>query len=204
MKSAIQTMFQQHLQNFRPFDSIDSYKMSDKKQMRPIVRGLKVPAQPKFVQQSMIMIRDPKAAVAFKTNVISFHSQHKVRISHYENGPSMFYVHLESRDAEYQQLSSRLQIAELRNARPFIGMACLVRHNQKIYRATIAKLFQSPSQDLIVNLVDFGFSAVVKLENIFHISEEFLRPFTFALPFSLHGINSGEIKYLLASIQPDE
>ena len=168
--------------------------MSDKKQMRPIARGLKIPALPKFVQQSMIMIRDPKAAVAFKTNVISFHSQHKIRICHYEKGPSMFYVHLESRDSEYKQFSSRLQSTELRNTRPSIGMACLVRHNNKIYRATVAKFFQNPSQDLIVNLVDLGYSASVKLENIFHISEEFSTPFTFALPFSLYGINSGEIK----------
>lgn len=165
-----------------------------KKQMRPIVRGLKAPPPPKFVQDPMI--RDPKIPVAFKTNVLAFQSVRKVRVSHFENGPFMFYVQMED-NGEFQQLFAKLQRTELHHfkSRPSsIGMACLARHDKKIYRAAIAKFPQNPSQDFIVNFVDFGFSAAVKLDNLFHIPEEFLSQFTFALPFSMTGVGAREIK----------
>lgn len=162
------------------------------KQMRPIVRNLKPAPPPKFVQES-------KLPAAFKTNVLAFQSVKKVRVSHVENGAFMFYVQLESLDGEFQEMFGKLQRSELHffKSRPStIGMACLARHDKKIYRAAIAKCPQNPSQDFIVNFVDFGFSAAVKFDNIFHIPEEFLNQFTFAMPFSLIGVNANEIKVL--------
>jgi hypothetical protein len=127
-----------------------------KKQMRPIVRGLKAPALPKFVSAQESMIRDPKVPAAFKSNVLPFQSV-KVRISHVENGPFLFYVQLESLESDYQQLFGKLQRTELRPERPSsIGMPVLVRRDKQILRAAVAKLPQNASQDFIVNLVTPG------------------------------------------------
>lgn len=165
-----------------------------KNQMRPIARNLKPPPPPKFVAQD-----HPKAltSATFKTNVLAFQSVKKIRISHYENGPFMFYVQMEAADKDFQQLIGKLQKAELMHFKSppsSIGMACVARCDKKFYRVVIAKVPQHPSQEFSVNFVDFGYNKTVKLENLFYIPDEFLNQFTFAMPFCLAGCKIKELK----------
>lgn len=164
-----------------------------KNQMRPIARNLKAPPLPRFTDT----LPEPKIAATFKTNVLAFQSVKKVRISHYESGPLMFYVQTESSDGEFQKLVDRLQKTELRSlkSRPAsIGMACLARHDRKIFRAAIAKIPQHPTQDYSVNFVDYGFNRSVRLDNLFYIPDDFLSQLTFAMPFCLAGCRVNELK----------
>ena len=159
-------------------------------QMRPIARNLKPPPLPKFVQES-------SKGARFSVAVLPFQSLKKVRISHYESGPFMFYIQIESAEGEFQRFIAKLQKVELHHlkSRPTsLGMACLARHDKKIYRAAIAKCPQNPAhENFLVNFVDFGFNASVKLENLFYIPDEFLQ-FTFAMPFCLAGLKASELK----------
>lgn len=169
--------------------------MSDgaKNQMRPIARNLKPPPQPRFAQNH----QDSPIQATFKTSVLAFQSVKKVRISHYENGPFMFCAQLESSDADFQRLVSKLQKTQLTRlqSRPnSIGMACVALHDKKFYRAAIAKVPQHPSHDFNVNFVDFGFNKSVKLENLFYIPDELLNHFTFAMPFCLAGCKAKSFK----------
>lgn len=169
-----------------------------KNQMRPIARNLKLPQPPRFVQEPHPNHLEPRNSATFKTNVLAFQSMKKIRISHYENGPFMFYVHVESYDSDFQKLAGRLQKTELRRfkSRPAsIGMACLALYDKKVYRVAIAKIPQHQSQDdFFVNFVDFGYNRSVKLENLFYIPDDLLGHFTFAMPFSLAGCKLSELK----------
>jgi tudor domain-containing protein 1/4/6/7 len=169
--------------------------MAEKNQMRPIARNLKPPPPPKFYHDQKHS--EPQKIAAFKTNVLPFQSVKKVRISHFENGPLVFYVQTESADNEFQRFNLRLQKVELRFINPHhaaIGMACLARYEKKIYRAAIAKVAQNQSQSFHVNFVDYGFNGSVSADNIFYIPDDFLNQFTFAMPFCLAGFKTKEMK----------
>lgn len=155
-------------------------------QMRPIARNLKLPALPKFIQDQPNYEIDENSIQSFKSNIFTNQIEQKVRISHYEKGVHMFYVQLESLDFQLQALLSRIQSIKLINLkkRPTqIGMACLARHQKKIHRVAIAK-FLNDSDSFICNFVDYGYSATVKLENLFYIPNNFLIHPAFAVQFS--------------------
>lgn len=169
----------------------DSFKNG---QMRPIARNLRPPPPPRFSQND-----DHKASslTAFKANVLAYQAVRKVRISHFEHGPFMFCVQIETLDKDYQQLVGRLQKAELRGFKSYpttVGMACLGRLDKKIYRVAIAKVPQHQNEDYYVNFVDFGFNRSIKFENLFHIPEDLITPLTFAMPFSLAGCKTKDMK----------
>lgn len=166
-------------------DNMERRKYSQP-QMRPIARNLKPPALPKFIQDQRIYEIDENSIQSFKSNIFSYQTEHKVRITHYEKGVHMFYVQLESYDFQLQSLLSRIQSIKLINLkkRPTqIGMACLARHQKKIHRVAIAKFLNDPDS-FLCNFVDFGYSATVKLENLFYIPDVFLIDSAFAIQFS--------------------
>ena len=155
-------------------------------QMRPIARNLKVPAPPKFIQDKQDYEISENTNPTFKSNIFIYQTEHKVRISHYEKGVHMFYVQLESLDAQLQALLSRIQsikLINLKNRPTQIGMACLARHQKKIHRVAIAKFLNDPDS-FLCNFVDYGYSATIKLENLFYIPDIFLNHPTFAVQFS--------------------
>lgn len=169
--------------------------------MRPIARNLKAPPPPRFVQtpqQSFNQMHvEPKISATFKTNVLAFQSVNKVRISHIDNGPFLFYVQLEASDNEFHQMLARLQKTQLHRFRAqsaALGMACVALHDKKVYRVAIAKVPQHANEDFFVNFVDFGFSRSIKLENLFYIPDEFLSQHTFARPFAIAGCRSTSFK----------
>lgn len=170
-----------------------------KKQMRPIARNLKPPQPPRFVQESHHNNQqEPKVFATFKTNVLAFQSVKKIRISHFENGPFLFYVHVESSDSDFQRLFEKLQKTDLRRMKSHptsIGMACLALHEKKVCRVVTAKIPQHQSHDeYFVNFVDYGYTKSVKFENLFYIPDDLLSQFTFAMPFSLAGCKAKELK----------
>lgn len=167
-----------------------------KNQMRPIARNLRPPPPPRF-SQSDGADHKISSSSAFKANVLAYQAVRKVRISHFEHGPFMFCVQLEALDKEYQQLVSKLHKVELRGFKTYpttIGMACLGRFDKKIYRVAIAKVPQHQNEDYYVNFVDFGFNRSIKFENLFHIPEDLMAPLTFAMPFSLAGCKTKDMK----------
>ncbi|CRK93088.1 CLUMA_CG006466, isoform A [Clunio marinus] len=172
--------------------------MSDKNmknQIRPITRNLSRPAPPRF---SEVNKSAGNLKTTFKTSVLAFQSVKKVKITHYEKGPFMFYVQLESSDNDFKKFSEKLQKAELRHFKDSpnsIGLACLAKHEKQIYRAAIAKIPQNSSQsNFYVNFVDFGYNAFIKEENLFHIPEEFADQTTFAIPFCLNRYDSKDMQ----------
>lgn len=168
--------------------------MADSKnQMRPIARNLRLPQPPRFSQNDGT---DHKIS-SLKANVLAHQAVRKVRISHFEHGPFMFCVQIEALDKEYQQLVGKLHKTELRGFKSYpttIGMACLGRLDKKIYRVAIAKVPEHQYDDYSVNFVDFGFNRSIKFENLFHIPEDLITPLTFAMPFSLAGCKTKDMK----------
>lgn len=163
--------------------------------MRPIARNLKPPPRPRvFADAHSQQEHFEPQIVTFKAPVVPLQSVNKIRISHYEHGPSLFYAQLESTFNEFQHLVGKLQKTELHpfRSRPIIGMACLARHDNKIYRVAIAKIQQHSSYS--VNFVDYGFTATVNASNLFYIPDEFLRQLTFATPFCLATYKTNELK----------
>lgn len=170
-----------------------------KNQMRPIARNLKPPPPPRFVQESQRQqIRpEPNNCATFTTNVLAFQSLKKVRISHCENGPFLFYVQVESSDNDFHRLVSRLQKTELRrlHQRPaFVGTPCLTILDKKVFRVAVIKLPQHQNEEYIASFVDFGFTKAVSLENLFYIPDDILSQFTYAMPFTLAGCRPNELK----------
>ena len=109
----------------------------------------------------------------------------------------MFCVQIESSEKDFQHLNSRLQKIELRNFASYpkaIGTACLGKFDKKVYRVAVAKVPQHQNEDYFVNFVDYGYNRSIKFENLFHIPEEFLSQFTFAMPFSLAGCKARDLK----------
>lgn len=167
-----------------------------KHQIRPIARNLKPPARPRVFAdaQSHQEHFEPKIAT-FKTNIIPLQSINKIRISHFENGPFLFYIQMESTFNELQHMTGKLQKTELHHFRShpsMIGMACLARHDNKIYRVAIARIHQQFSY--FVNFVDYGFNGTVSSANLFYIPDDYLRPLTFAVPFSLVSCRENDLK----------
>lgn len=173
-----------------------------KNQMRPIARNLKPPPQPKFVQEPQKnhqqQQHEMRVPAAFKTNVLAFHSLKKIRISHFDNGPFMFCVQMESADKDFQRMNERLQKTDLRRlaSRPTsIGMACLALNDNKIFRVAIARISHHSSQEeYFVNFVDYGFNKMIRLENLCYIPDDFINPFTFAMPFALAGCKVSDLR----------
>lgn len=169
----------------------------NKNQMRPITRNLKAPAPPRFAQANHQMQVESKITATFKTNVLAFQSVNKIRISHIENGPFLFYVQLEASDNEFQQMVARLQKIQLHRFKlqsAYMGMACLALHDKKIYRVAISKIPQHSHEDVFVNFVDFGFSRSIKLDNLFYIPDEFLSQYIYARPFAVAGCKAANFK----------
>ena len=155
-------------------------------QMRPIARNLKIPAPLKLNQDKQEYEISENSNPTFKGNIFAYHSEQKVRISHYEKGVHMFYVQLESLDSQLQSLLSKIQsikLINLKNRPTQIGIACLAKHQKKIHRVAIAKVLNDPDS-FLCNFVDYGYSATVKLENLFYIPDAFLNHPTFAVQFS--------------------
>lgn len=176
-----------------------------KNQMRPIARNLKAPPPPKHYaqepQKQQNHRQEPKIAATFKTNVLVFQSVKKIRISHYENGPFMFCVQIESADSDFQRLVGNLQKNELTPLQNFmrsrqisIGSACLALFEKKVYRVAIARIPHHANDDFFVNFVDYGFNRSIKVDNLFYIPDSFLSQFTYAIPFSLAGCKVKELK----------
>lgn len=186
-----------------------------KNQMRPIARNLKAPPQPKFFQEPQKhqqQQHEMRLPAAFKTNVLAFNSLKKVRISHF-NG-MMFCVQMESADKDFQRMNERLQKTDLRRlvTRPTsIGMACLALYEKKVFRVAIARIPHNPQDDFSVNFVDYGYNKSIRLENLFYIPEDFINPFTFAMPFALAGckvsdlkVNDKEISFYFRQLTEDQ
>lgn len=158
--------------------------------MRPIARNLKPAAPPKFSTKATTPQEGEEESLGnFKSNVIAHHTVHKIRISHFEKGVNLFYVQLESMDANLQALSSKIQGIQLRNLskRPSsLGMACLARYNKKVYRVAVAKS-NANTQNLsyLCHFVDFGFSSYVKFDDLLYIPEDCIEIPPFAIPFCL-------------------
>lgn len=174
--------------------------------MRPIARNLKAPPPPKhhsqLTQESQLQKNQhPRISPSFKTNILPLKSIKKIRISHYENGPFIFYVQDESSDSDFQKLVGKLQKAELIPIKDFLkshqnpnGTACLAKLEKKVYRVAIARTPNHANEDWLVNFVDYGFNRSIKLDNLFHIPDEFLSQFTYAMPFSLAGCKMSDLK----------
>ncbi|KAG5684859.1 hypothetical protein PVAND_014069 [Polypedilum vanderplanki] len=184
---------------------MDYFDKRKQTQIRPIARNLKAPAPPKFIKHDVNFI-EPQATT-FKSNMLVVQSTQKVRISHYEKGVHLFYVQVESFDAQLQALMTKLQrfvqLIPLKSQPTLLGMACLARYHKKIYRVAIAKVLndKNNSQDMVIcNFVDYGFAASVRMQNIFYIPEEFLNQPTFALPFSFASLKNVTFKSSIQEI----
>lgn len=172
-------------------ENSDRRKLSQP-QMRPIVRNLKVPAPPKFSKENsdLDLSINENLIATFKSNIFVNQSVQKVRISHYD-GVHMFYVQLESLDMQLQTLLSKIQSIKLINLkiRPSqIGMACLARYRKRVHRVAIAKFFKENPDNFLCNFVDYGYSAMVKFDNLYYIPQSFLNHPTFAVQFSFSGL----------------
>jgi hypothetical protein len=166
-------------------------------QMRPIARNLKPAAPPKFSTKSTPQEGEEESLGNYKSNVIAHNTVHKIRIFHFEKGVNLFYVHLESMDANLQTLTSRIQGLQLRNLskRPSsLGMPCLARYNKKIYRVAVAKSSESSQNrdnlSFLCHFVDFGFTSYVKFDNLFYIPQNCIEISAFAIPFCLAGLKN--------------
>lgn len=161
--------------------------MSDHdRQMKPLARNLRPPPPPKFVEN----------VLRFRVNVAQCKSPQRARIVAYEPAePIMFHVQLVENGKELASLQERLKRAgqQLKSLNPSalttIGTACLVRFENGIFRAAVAREPQKKGDDYLMNLVDYGTTVPVKLENIHAIPTELVHNFpTFALPCRLDGV----------------
>jgi Tudor domain len=172
------------------------FKKMRQQQMRPIARNLKPAAPPKFSTKATPQEGEEESHGNFKSNVIAHHTVHKIRISHFEKGVNLFYVQLESMDANLQALTSRIHGIQLRNLskRPSShGMACLARYNKKVYRVAVAKSNENTQNreiSFLCHFVDFGFSSYVKFDNLFYIPQDCIEINAFAIPFCLAGLKN--------------
>lgn len=160
-------------------------------QMRPIARNLKPPPLPKFVESTKNV--DTREKRQFESTIVQFNTKLKAKISCYENGPFYFHVQLCDTENEMKNFQNQLTKIELKNfdfLPSSIGLACLVRHDRKIFRASVQKLPSSSTQVYVVSLVDYGLSVTIELKNMFQIPDEFLRP-KFSIPLKLFGVNDG-------------
>lgn len=125
----------------------------------------------------------------FISDTLIVHGRHQVYVSNIDDGPYMFSVQLKSSEQRMEQMMSAIANCQLKelSRKPALGMACLARYSgdNNIYRAVIKSI--NPDSCQLV-YVDYGNSEKVLLNNIFDISEEHLRPKTFAVRVSLAGL----------------
>lgn len=186
-------------------------KQRQQQQMKPIARNLKPAAPPKFSRLTP-QNGEEESFGKFNSNVIPHNSVHKVRITHYERGINLFYVHMEALDANLQNMTSKIQGIFLKNLkkRPSsLGMACLAKYQRKVYRVAVAKSNEGQPENLLYlcHFVDFGFSAQIKFDNLFYIPHECVAINAFAVPFCLTALknvvfqtNMTEINYYFQQI----
>jgi hypothetical protein len=163
-------------------------------QMKPLARNLRPPPPPKFADNNVLR---------FKMNVAQCKSPQKARIVSYESADAIeFSVQLVEADKDLANLNDRLKrVAQLKSLNPSaattMGMACLVRLADGLFRAAIVKSPQRKTEDYIVNLVDHGTTASVKIDNLHVIPTELVNDFfTFALPCRLVGVEkSTQVSY---------
>lgn len=155
--------------------------------IRPIARNLKPAPLPR---------KSSEVKRQYDENVIQLNILQKAKIICYENGPFRFYAQLSSSEDvenELKKLQTRLSRCELKSfdsLPSLLGMACIVRHDRKIYRAAVQKFPSTNSATFVCILVDYGYSVSVDNRNLFQIPEELLGPI-FAIPLELSGINDG-------------
>jgi hypothetical protein len=176
-------------------------KKKQYQQIRPIQRNLKPPARPKFsLDQSYVTLPDLSVAI-YKSNVLAPQTTFKARICHYDKGPNLFYIQVQTNDEALQKMMGELQAVDLHSLNTVpknIGTAVLARYRKKVYRVAIAKVIEETQQNneiLIPCLfVDYGFTSSLRFDNLFYIPERYLQHSTFAIPFSLSGFKKVEMK----------
>lgn len=171
------------------YNELKKQRQQQQQQMKPIARNLKPAALPKFSRLTP-QEGEEEFTGQFKSNVIPHNTIHKVRISHYEKGINLFYVHMEALDAKLQNMTAKIQGIFLNNLkkRPSFGMACLAKYQKKIYRVAVAK----SNEDLLYlcHFVDFGFSAQIKFDYLYYIPHEYIAINAFAIPFCLTALKN--------------
>lgn len=187
----------------RPFqfsNSIDTVKIVLKNmaernsQINPLIRNLKAPKPLKFgTQNGGSNTVTPSSAVeavpSVKTQVLPENSNELIKITHYENGPRLFFVQLQRLEQEFYKMNIALSKIELNslNRKPVPRMACLARYtDNKVYRAVISHIVSA--KECCVSYVDYGNKGNVKFEHIYQIPLLYLQLKTFALSFTLSGL----------------
>lgn len=127
----------------------------------------------------------------FISDTLIVDGRHQVYISYVDDGPYMFSIQLKASEPKMEELMAAIAQYPLQplSRRPAFGMACLARYSgdNNIYRAVIKSINPDSCQLLYV---DYGNSETVLHNNIYNIPEDFLRQKTFALRFSLAGLNA--------------
>lgn len=179
--------------------------------MNPIARNLKAPAPPRFKQENE-SDEYTNTQLTFKSNALAYNSVHQVRVTHLEKGIHLFYVQLVSLDSQLQALMSKIQNSPLRTLRErptALGMACLAKHNKKIYRVAIGKsTSEAKNNDMyLCHFVDFGYSSLIEFGKLYYIPTELIAVSAYAISFCLSGLkntvltaNVSEVNYLFRQL----
>lgn len=187
-------------------------KKSNHQQMRPVARGLKAAALPKFIRQANDCNGEEFFApqYSYKINALVLNSVHQVRITNIEKN-NTFYVQLIALDSRFQEMTSNLQkvpLIPLREKPKAFGLACLAKHHKKIYRVAVLKSHSDRGHEaFLCHFVDYGFFTSVRLESLFNIPNEVVMDEAFALSFNFSGLknftfklNSTEVHYIFRQL----
>lgn len=163
-------------------------------QMNPLIRNLKAPKPLKNLIQNeatntVTSLSALDVVPTVKTHVLPINSCELIKITHYENGPRLFFVQLERFEQEFYEMNMSLQKIVLNslNRKLVPGMACLARYiDNKVHRAVISHIVSA--KECCVSYVDYGNKGNVKFEYIYQIPLVYLQPKTFALSFTLSGL----------------
>lgn len=127
----------------------------------------------------------------FVSDTLIVHGRHEVYVSNVDDGPYMFSIQQKSAEGRMEQMMAAIAKSPLKqlSRKPALGMACLARYSgdKNIYRAVIKSIHPDSCQLLYV---DYGNSEMVLHNNIFDIPDQYLRQKTFAVRFSLAGLQT--------------
>lgn len=120
----------------------------------------------------------------FIANDLPIGSHHVVYCSYVQDGPNLFSIQLKKNESALDRMMNDMPNVPLVNltTKPTIGMACLARFSEDLYRAAIMNIQHNVCR---VTFIDFGNSADVPHAEIYEIPEKFLHHKTLSIQFTL-------------------
>lgn len=123
-------------------------------------------------------------------------SRVQVRITAFDKGPMSFYVHIASKDDEYQKFQTDLQkfsdfSCHAKEA-PQVGSKWIARIDKQLFRIKVVETNEKlPASRVMVRQLETGLKIAVEVANLFKIPSEIEHIPPYAKHFKLAGIERG-------------